>query len=318
MEEPIPDDLLAVVNLRIALWEEFDDMDAAEKAWLDDSCLRRYLRARDYIHKNALKMLRNTIKWRRAYKPEAITEDQIADMSWTGSMYVNGFDKYNHPVIYIRTAFGPPSTAEDKIKFIVYILEQTIKAMPSGLSNVYVRLRTCVHACTTERAKTDPEQVEKWMIVFDLKGFSLSRHGDPGVARKFVELLQDHYPERLHQIVTINSPSIFVAFYKALYACVDKVTRKKVQLKGKMDSEEAFTYLSQFINKDQLEDYYSGDLPTKVPPNIVEKLEPLWRQHKDQKKAPKKPEKPKKKSNVGIEVNEVRRSNNSLDGNTNE
>ncbi|KNC77282.1 hypothetical protein, variant [Sphaeroforma arctica JP610] len=122
------------------------------------------------------------------------------------------------------------------------------------------------------------------MIVTDLHGFSLAKHGDSQVSRKFVEILQDHYPERLHSMVAINAPAIFVGFYKALSVFIDKTTRKKFQVKGKMDKKAAHEYLTQYITQDQLEDCYDGVLPTKVPPNIVEILEPLWEQHKSAKK----------------------------------
>jgi hypothetical protein len=47
---------------------------------IDDACFCRYLRARDWDVKKAEKMLRDSIEWRRQFKPHEITKEQIKDL----------------------------------------------------------------------------------------------------------------------------------------------------------------------------------------------------------------------------------------------
>ncbi len=74
-----------------------------EKKWCSDRCLCRYLRARDWDITKSENMIRETLKWRRQYKPHLITaEDVIVELKNDGKMYRNGHDKFGRPVIYMK------------------------------------------------------------------------------------------------------------------------------------------------------------------------------------------------------------------------
>jgi hypothetical protein len=48
-------------------------------------------------------MIRETLKWRRNYKPHLITcEDVKTELKNEGKMYRNGKDKQGRPIIYMR------------------------------------------------------------------------------------------------------------------------------------------------------------------------------------------------------------------------
>ena len=47
-------------------------LEGREAIFVSESCLHRYLRARNGDVKKAERMLRNTLKWRAEYKPEEI------------------------------------------------------------------------------------------------------------------------------------------------------------------------------------------------------------------------------------------------------
>ncbi len=56
--------------------------------WLDDMCLCRYLRARDWDLEKAEVMIRGTLAWREDYKPEEITALDIEAQSKTGKVSI--------------------------------------------------------------------------------------------------------------------------------------------------------------------------------------------------------------------------------------
>jgi hypothetical protein len=48
-------------------------------------------------------MIKNSLEWRRSYKPHLITaEDVKIELNNTGKMYRNGFDKHGRPIIYMK------------------------------------------------------------------------------------------------------------------------------------------------------------------------------------------------------------------------
>lgn len=83
------------------IWPE--TLTGVEELFLSDSTLCRYLRAREWNLGKAQKMIVETLKWRREYKPWAITRADIdGEMNNEGKMYRGGFDKYNRPILIMK------------------------------------------------------------------------------------------------------------------------------------------------------------------------------------------------------------------------
>nr|TKR65897.1 hypothetical protein D5086_0000316830 [Populus alba] len=87
-----------------------------------DASIARYLRARNWNVKKALKMLKETLKWRAAHKPEEIRWGEVAHEAQTGKVYrSNYFDKHGRTVLVMRPscqvakAFLEPKTS-NKVK----------------------------------------------------------------------------------------------------------------------------------------------------------------------------------------------------------
>ncbi|KAF9516938.1 hypothetical protein BS47DRAFT_584425 [Hydnum rufescens UP504] len=68
-----------------------------------------------------------------------------------------------------------------------------------------------------------------------------------GTARKMLNILQDHYPERLGRALVINIPFIVNAFFNLIMPFVDPVTRVKVRFNPQVVTEGLFT--SDMITK---------------------------------------------------------------------
>lgn len=86
-------------------------------------------------------------------------------------MYFNGFDKCGRPVWIMRPRLQNSKDGERQIKHIVYSLERGIRLMP--------------------------ELVENLAIIVDFKDSSASHNPSVSTCKKFLDILGNHYPERL-------------------------------------------------------------------------------------------------------------------------
>lgn len=64
-----------------------------------------------------------------------------------------------------------------------------------------------------------------WLINFAQR----AKNPSLGIARQVVNILQDHYPERLGLALAINVPFLISAFFKLVLPFVDPVTREKLK-----------------------------------------------------------------------------------------
>ncbi|XP_024393227.1 uncharacterized protein [Physcomitrium patens] len=170
----------------------------------DDACLRRYLRARNWNIKKAEKMLKDTLAWRESYKPEDIRWSDIAGESETGKIYRASIkDKNGHTVLVMHPGRQNTSNPEMQIKQLVYFLENAVLNLPEGQEQMI------------------------WLI--DFKGWSMKKSTPIGLARETANILQNHYPERLHVAVLYNPPRLFEAFWTIVKPFLDPKTFRKVK-----------------------------------------------------------------------------------------
>ncbi|KAJ2736661.1 hypothetical protein IW152_000630 [Coemansia sp. BCRC 34962] len=170
--------------------------------WLSDECISRYIRARKGVYEDAKRALRKTIEWRAATRPHALRPDAVEIENRTGKMYFNGFDKMARPIIYMYNHRQNTKDADSQIRWVVYTMEASIRHMRPG--------------------------VERVILAVDATHWSFTNSVSIGTARKFLDTLANHYPERLSHAIIFNPPKFFVAFYSLLSPFVDPATRAKV------------------------------------------------------------------------------------------
>eukprot|EP00755_Sulcionema_specki_P006077 Sspe_Gene.5088::Locus_1675_Transcript_2_2_Confidence_0.667_Length_748::g.5088::m.5088 len=108
-------------------WEHLSD---AQKEWLDERCLLRYLRARKFKPAKARDMLVNTLNWRVDSQPHRIPYTAIKEQATHLSNYIHMTDKYGHPICYMRFNRDPAGfSQEDKLQYIMFNLEESIRVM---------------------------------------------------------------------------------------------------------------------------------------------------------------------------------------------
>ncbi|KAJ6827175.1 random slug protein 5-like [Iris pallida] len=172
----------------------------------DDACLRRYLEARNWNVDKAKKMLEETLKWRSTYKPEDIRWHEVASEGETGKVYRANFqDRKGRTVLVLRPGKQNTSSHDNQLRHFVYLIENAILNLPEG------------------------QEQMAWLI--DFSGWSLNLSVPMKTARETINILQNHYPERLAVAFLYNPPRIFETFWKD--SCSEE----------KMDQERCIIYL---------------------------------------------------------------------------
>jgi len=175
---------------------------------LDDKCFLRYLRARNFKIKKAVKLLSETLIWRKSFGLDRMAEwkDIIKLENATGKSYIRGFDKEGHVLVYMNPSKENTNDHAGNMKHLVYTMERAIACM----------------AATTGQ--------EKLSLVIDYTGYSMSHTPPMKTAKETLVILQNHYPERLFCAYAIKPPGIFHTFLALVTPFIDSVTRKKICL----------------------------------------------------------------------------------------
>lgn len=98
-------------------------------------------------------------------------------------MYFNGYDKMGRPLWIMKPRYENSKDSDGQVNFIVFCLERGIRLMP--------------------------EHVEKISIVVDFKDSSMSNNPTVATCRRFLDILSNHYPERLGVAYLINCRFLF-------------------------------------------------------------------------------------------------------------
>ncbi|GAQ81173.1 Sec14p-like phosphatidylinositol transfer family protein [Klebsormidium nitens] len=198
-----------------------------------DDCLVRYLKARNWNVKNAEKMLKNTIKWREAYKPEEIRWAEVAHEGETGKVYrLARLDKKGRPVVIMRPSAQNTKDHDQQIRHLVYVLENAVDAATMAGSEKIV-----------------------WLI--DFHKWSLRSSPPMKTSRQTLDILQNHFPERLGLAVCYNPPKMFGMFWNLIQPFVDPVTHKKVRfVQGK--SKDCKALMEETFELEHLEEAFGG------------------------------------------------------------
>ncbi|KAJ4846362.1 hypothetical protein Tsubulata_038470 [Turnera subulata] len=172
--------------------------------YCSDSCLRRYLEARNWNVEKAKKMLEETLKWRSNYKPEEIRWHEVAVEGETGKVFrANFHDRQGRSVLIMKPALQNTKSIDNQIRHLVYLIENAILNLPEG------------------------QEQMSWLI--DFSGWSMSTAVPVKSARETTNILQNHYPERLGLAFLYNPPRIFEAFWKIVKYFLDPKTFQKVK-----------------------------------------------------------------------------------------
>lgn len=174
---------------------------------LDAKTFARYLRARDNDLDKATTMLDATIVWRKDFGLECMHTwaDVVKKENETGKAYVRGMDKQKRPIIWMKPKFENTYDHEGNIKHLVYNLERAV---------------ACGEANESEDGKL--------CLIIDYDGYSLMNAPPMKTSMETLNILQNHYPERLARAYMMRPPWIFHSFFSLISPFIDPVTKEKI------------------------------------------------------------------------------------------
>lgn len=213
---------------------------------VDDGEVARYVKACNGSQAEALKRLRATFDWRSKEQPQSLSCTVCEKDPSAHFMHVVGHDQLGRPVIYSCLKNVTDRKTEHNRLHMIATFEQAIRMMPPG--------------------------VTQWTWCSDFAGFGY-RDVDPSMARIFLNVSAEHYPERLGHFFVLDSPHIFTALWKCVQPWVDPVTKAKVtfcnfkpeaHMEAVMQRQHLGSELIGWLREEMAENRNSKKLKTKV------------------------------------------------------
>ncbi|OLL24157.1 CRAL-TRIO domain-containing protein isoform B [Neolecta irregularis DAH-3] len=204
---------------------EKEDLSEDDKFWLTKECALRYYRASKTDICQAISRIGKTLTWRKEFRVSSITAQEIYAEAETGKQVLLGFDNAGHPILYLNPGRQNTAVSHRQLEYLVWGLERCIELMPRGIE----RLALCVNY-KSANSTTSP-------------GLSQSR--------EVLNIVQNHYVERLGKAMVINMPWFITGFFKIISPFIDPLTRQKMVFNEDMRSH---------IPPRQLDSEFNGDL----------------------------------------------------------
>lgn len=174
-----------------------------ERMFLTRECLLRYLRATTWNVSQSEIRLRNTLVWRREYGMEKLTPDYISIENATGKQVVIGWDNEGRTCHYMRPSKQNTERTPRQIQHMVFMIERSLDLAPAGQETLTLLINF---------AETKSGQ-----------GATVAQ------GREALNILQNHYPERLGRALVTNVPFYIWAFFKIITPFIDPITREKLK-----------------------------------------------------------------------------------------
>ncbi|KAF3902782.1 Patellin-3 [Arthrobotrys entomopaga] len=198
----------------------------SERMFMTKECLLRYLRATKWNSvEDAKKRIEATLTWRREWGLEEHTPEHIEPENETGKQVLLGFDNDARPCLYLNPAKQNTDKSIRQIQHLTFMMERVLDIAPPG--------------------------TETLALLIDFKSASSGQNATIGQGKMVMDILQNHYPERLGRALIVNIPWWANLFLKAIWPFIDPVTRPKLKYNEDM---------SQHVPKSQLLKEFNGDV----------------------------------------------------------
>ena len=180
----------------------------------DKSLLQRILKARKFQLEASTLLFFEQVRFRARYHPPEIQPIQIPNALPSGAWRLCGYSKEGCIMSNFKLEFWNPTyDVEEYTLYVLFMLEQMIQQM------------------------RPPPHPQKFVLIFDLKGFTPSLVFQKKVRAMIVKLIyiaQAQYPERLGKCILVNPPFGFESAWKLIRSVLDGNTASKIRFCFKM------------------------------------------------------------------------------------
>ena len=199
---------------------------------VSDAMVERFLIATNGNVKLAAQRIRDTLMWYEQSKPDQVGCPACPKMPSSHYMHVACHDVRGRPVIYSCMALAQNKKYEDNLRHVLATLETCVLLLPPGET--------------------------MWSWVMDFKGFSFRDVSLAPLGKTFLQILADHYPERLARFFVVDAPSVFSQMWKLVSPFIDPKTRTKIAfLPGPKQHHALIDGLREFFDEDNLNWLYA-------------------------------------------------------------
>ena len=168
----------------------------------------------------AIAAIKHTLEWRKEFgvhkvisafdKTSSSTSDDeidyasiLTEETETGKIYIRGYDKDGRACMYMRPGNENTDDTDNNMRHLVFQLEKAV-------------------ACSNKNGHG------KICLIIDYEGFQVSKAPPMSTTRQVLQILQQHYAERMYRAYVCNPPLYFRTFYAIIKPFVDPVTKQKV------------------------------------------------------------------------------------------
>ncbi|CAD6903081.1 unnamed protein product [Tilletia controversa] len=195
-----------------------------EEAWIHEVLLpERYLGAVNWDLAAAKVRIKATLEWRRSFQPECISPDEVKPEALTGKHFIGGFDKQGRPILTVTPRNENTKSYDRQLRYMVWSFERCIQLMPKGVFQLN--------------------------LVMDLEGNNAANNPPMSTSRAALNIMQNHYPNRLARAICNRGPWFFTLFFRVVSPFVDPITRQKILFNPSMTS---------LANPDQIATQWEG------------------------------------------------------------
>jgi hypothetical protein len=198
----------------------------------------RYLRARSWDLAKATQMLKATVEWRREYlHPVLHTKEgleEVMEQAQKGKLIRRGVDRDGHPVLIMRPRLEHSKDKDKRLRHFAFHMEDAVEA-------------------AKER------NLEKMVWIIDQRD-APGGISDAGLGKATLDILQNHFPERLRVALIIEPSWAFWAFFKIISPFIDPVTKAKIVFVSGKD-EQRREILTKYIEPELLLKEFHGEDP---------------------------------------------------------
>eukprot|EP01025_Chloroclados_australasicus_P033770 TRINITY_DN3452_c0_g2_i3.p3 TRINITY_DN3452_c0_g2~~TRINITY_DN3452_c0_g2_i3.p3 ORF type:complete len:306 (-),score=18.12 TRINITY_DN3452_c0_g2_i3:330-1247(-) len=234
LESLSTEDWNKINRLKGAVKDKIKD-DKSLQEFCSDFTYLRYLRARNGNVDKATKMLMTSLEWRQTFKPHLLRWKDVKHEGETGKIFrLPVLDRCGRPVLVLRSRNENTKAGMEQIRHLFYHVELACRLADKEGSD------------------------GKMTLIIDYVGYTWKTAPSSKQGIQVLNILQNHYPERLGFALMYHAPKILSVFWAAISPFIDPVTYRKIQFVNKGDKKER-SILEEKFDISQLEECLGGD-----------------------------------------------------------